>query len=266
MLVLWFLDAWLLPMEGGWFMAGWRSVPWFSLAGGGILCGIWFSWRSLGDAAIAVWRCLLKADLPAARREVSMIVGRDTASLDEAGLARATVETVAENSVDGGLAPVFFALLGGPVLLTLYKAASTLDSMVGYRNEAYQDLGMVSARLDDALNYIPARLALAVVPLAAVMAAQRPLESLRIGLRDHARHPSPNSGWGESLFAGALDVQLGGPATYGGVPSAKPLLGEPHRPMAAGRIPEAIRLLQAMAALSALAAAALAALAWTRLG
>lgn len=258
------LDAWLLPLSNLQFTSGWRSIPFFSIAGGGILCGIWFSWRSLGNEAAKVWHCLRKNDLPAARKAVSMIVGRDTEPLDVSGIARATIETVAENSVDGGLAPVFFALLGGPVLLTFYKAASTLDSMVGYRNEKYRDFGMVSARLDDVLNFVPARIALIIVPSASLLCALNPLKSLLIGWRDHARHSSPNSGWAESLFAGALRVQLGGPASYSGVPSPKPLLGEPERQITPERIPEAIRLLQSMNVISAMLTA-IAAFIWHHL-
>ncbi|MBU4200091.1 MAG: adenosylcobinamide-phosphate synthase CbiB [Verrucomicrobia bacterium] len=236
-------DTWFLPPGLFWFSGGWRSIPWFSVMGGGVLCGIWFSWRSLGDEAIKIYR-LLEADrLAEARRALSMIVGRDTQHLEERDIVRAVVETVGENSVDGGIAPVFYALLGGPVLATLFKAASTLDSMVGYRNEKYRDLGMVSARLDDALNYIPARLSILLIPLGAFLAGLSPPAAFRIGLRDHALHPSPNSAWGESCFAGALGVQLGGPVVYGGTPSEKPRLGDPLHPLSRRDILRARRLL-----------------------
>ncbi len=222
-------DFWCMLPGVTWFAEGWSSIPWFSLVGGGIICGTWFSWRSLGDEAVNIYRLLAAGRLEEARRALSLIVGRDTRNLTEGEIVRAVVETVGENTVDGGIAPVFFALLAGPTGVAFFKAASTLDSMVGYRNEQYLDLGMVSARLDDILNYIPARLALLLIPLAAALAGLHPLAAFRIGLRDHVRHPSPNSAWGESCFAGALGVQLGGPASYGGKPSVKPLLGDPFR-------------------------------------
>lgn len=245
-------DSWFLPPGLFWFSGGWRSIPWFSVIGGGVLCGIWFSWRSLGDEAVKIYRLLEAGRLEEARRALSMIVGRDTQHLEERDIVRAVVETLGENSVDGGIAPVFYALLGGPVLATFFKAASTLDSMVGYRNEKYRDLGMVSARLDDALNYIPARLSILLIPLGALLAGLRPLAAFRIGLRDHALHPSPNSAWGESCFAGALGVQLGGPAVYGGIPSEKPRLGDPLHPLSHRDILKARRLLFCAAGIMAL--------------
>ncbi len=243
MLILALIDAGHIAVGLSWFGGGWSSVPWFSILGGGFLCGIWFSWRSLGDEALIIFRLLEANRLEEARRALAMIVGRDTRHLEEREIARAAVETVAENTVDGGVAPVFYALLGGPVLVTFFKAASTLDSMVGYHNARYCDLGKVSARLDDALNYIPARLSVLLIPLAAIFAGLHPLAAFRIGLRDHARHPSPNAAWGESCFAGALGVQLGGSVTYGGIPSAKPVLGDPVRILVRGDILRARRLL-----------------------
>jgi adenosylcobinamide-phosphate synthase len=256
LLALALLDALLLPAGTALYGGGPATWPWASLLGGGLLCGVWFSFRSLGEEAAAIHRLLDEGRLAEARTALGYIVGRDTASLDEPAVARAVVETVAENSVDGGLAPVLWALLGGPVLCTAYKAASTLDSMVGYRNETYRDLGAASARLDDALAWLPARLALVAVPLAAApggtAAAAR---SLRIGRRDGRKHPSPNAAIGESLFAGALGVQLGGPATYDGLPSEKPRLGDPDRPLARGIIGEAAALLRRLWAVALLAAA-----------
>ncbi len=217
--------------------------PWVSMLGGGVVCGVWFSWRSLADEAAAVQEHLDHDRLPEARRALAGIVGRDTDALDEAEVARAAVETVAENSVDGGVSPTLFALLGGPVLVTLFKAASTLDSMVGYRDEHYRDLGAVSARIDDALNYVPARLTLLLVPLAARFCGGSSLGAFRIGRRDGRKHPSPNAAIGESCFAGALGVQLGGPSTYRGVRSEKPRLGDPGRSLSSNDIRRANRLL-----------------------
>ncbi len=252
------VDAWRLPPGEPRFFSGWDAIPWFSLIAGGTLCGIWFSWRSLGDEAANIYRLLDTGCLEEARRALSLIVGRDTRDLAEPEIVRAVVETVGENSVDGGLAPVFYAALGGPALLTFFKAASTLDSMVGYRNEKYRELGRVSAWLDDALNYLPARLAWLVIPPAALLAGLRPRAAFRVAWRDHARHPSPNSAWGESGFAGALGVQLGGPASYGGVPTVKPLLGDPLRALARRDILRARRLLFCMAGVVALSLLALA--------
>ena len=245
-----------------WFSDGFGTIPWFSIVGGGIVCGIWFSWRSLGAEARKIRRLLQTGLIADARRELSMIVGRDTGHLDEKEIVRAVVETVAENAVDGGISPVFYALLGGPVGVSLFKAASTLDSMVGYRNEKYRDLGMVSARLDDVLNFAPARLALVLIPAGALLAGLNPLRSLRIGIRDHAQHPSPNSGYGESLFAGAMGLQLGGQASYGGVPSRKPLLGDRLRESSSRDIARAGRLLYSTGAIVAVLVAAGVAAIW----
>jgi adenosylcobinamide-phosphate synthase len=170
----------------------------------------------------------LKAgNIEEARGKVSLLVGRDTDILDEAGIVRATVESVAENTVDGVTAPLFFAFLAGPVGAILYKAVNTLDSTFGYKNERYREFGWASARLDDVANYIPARLTAMIIPVAAVILQLSPLNSLRILLRDGKKHPSPNSGLTEAAVAGALKVQLGGLNYYFGQPSMRPTLGDP---------------------------------------
>jgi adenosylcobinamide-phosphate synthase len=165
-------------------------------------------------------------DMPEAARRVGMICGRDTDRLDEAGIVRATVESVAENMVDGVTAPLFFAALGGPVLMLVYKAVSTLDSTFGYKNEQYAQFGWASARLDDAFNFVPARCTALLVPVAALILGLRPVSSVRIFLRDRLKHPSPNSGHTEAAFAGAIGIRLGGLGYYGGTPSLKPTLGD----------------------------------------
>lgn len=180
--------------------------------------------RHSGD----VYRALNADDLPEARRRVSMIVGRDTDQLDEAGVVRATVESVAENIVDGVTAPMLFAILGGPVAALLYKAVNTLDSTFGYRNERYLRFGWASAKLDDVVNYFPARLTAPLVCIAAAVLGQSAADALRVLRRDGRKHPSPNSGLTEAAVAGALGVQLGGLSYYGGMPSEKPTLGDPH--------------------------------------
>ncbi|AKU25610.1 cobalamin biosynthesis protein CobD [Geobacillus stearothermophilus] len=197
--------------------------------------------KSLAEAAEDVRRPLEAGDLPAARRALSMIVGRDTERLDEAGITRACVETVAENTSDGITAPLFYAALGGAPLALLYRAVNTCDSMIGYKNEKYREFGWAAARLDDALNYIPARLTALVMVL--VFGGRRFRLALSILFRDARRHPSPNSGWLEAAMAGLLGVQLGGTNTYGGVVSRRPTLGDPAAPLRAAHIRQAVRIM-----------------------
>jgi adenosylcobinamide-phosphate synthase len=203
--------------------------------------------RSLGDETL---RAALAPDLATARRELALIVGRDTANLDTPEISRACVETVAENCNDAVVAPLFWLALGGPVALWGFKAASTLDSMVGYRDERYHDLGWASARLDDLLSFIPARLTWLLIALAALVWGERAGAALRIGWRDGRKHPSPNAAWPEAAMAAALGVQLGGPAAYGGVPSSKPLLGDPGVAAAPTTVRRAVRLMQTVAVIA----------------
>ncbi|MGO9569338.1 MAG: adenosylcobinamide-phosphate synthase CbiB, partial [Desulfomonilaceae bacterium] len=151
---------------------------------------------------------LNSGSLPEARQRVGMICGRDTESLDESGIARATVESVAENMVDGVVAPLFFAAIGGAVGIMAYKAVNTLDSTFGYKNDRYLEFGWASAKLDDIANFIPARLTALLVPAAAMFLLHSPGRSLRIFLRDRLKHPSPNAGQAEAAVAGALGIQL----------------------------------------------------------
>ena len=188
-----------------------------------------FAARDLARHSLNVYRGLKAGNLEEAREKVSLLVGRDTDILDEAGIVRATVESVAENTVDGVTAPLFFAFLAGPAGAMLYKAVNTLDSTFGYKNERYREFGWASARLDDLTNYIPARLTAMIIPVAAVTLKLSPLDSLRILLRDGNKHPSPNSGLTEAAVAGALNVQLGGVNYYFGQPSLRPTLGDPVR-------------------------------------
>jgi len=181
--------------------------------------------RNLAEEGRAVSDALRRS-LPAGRRRVARLVGRDTDSLDEAGVARACVETLAENTVDAVIAPLFWGLVVGGAGAWLHKAASTLDSMVGYRNERYGRFGSAGARLDDVLAWLPARVAVPTIALAA--RAMKVLDSraaLAVGLRDRLRHASPNSAHGEAAFAGALHVQLGGEASYGGDVRERPVIG-----------------------------------------
>ena len=180
--------------------------------------------RSLDAEASRVMAHLQRNDITAAREQLATIVGRDTDMLTEPEIVRAVIETVSENLSDGVVAPLFWLALGGPVAMAAYKAINTLDSMVGYRNARYRDFGYVSARMDDLANWIPAR----VTALLIVLLAPR---AWRIVLRDGTSQPSPNSGYPEAAFAGALQVQLGGLSTYRGVASAKATLGDPLRPL-----------------------------------
>ena len=164
------------------------------------------------------------------RSQVARIVGRDTASLSHEEIIAATVETVAENTTDGVISPMLYLLLGGPVLAMGFKAASTLDSMVGYLDEKYRDIGWSSARLDDVLNYIPARLTALLMVCAAFVTGLDGKNAFRIVKRDHANHKSPNCAWSESAAAGALHIQLGGTHDYFGKPVEKPTIGDADRP------------------------------------
>lgn len=197
--------------------------------------------KSLEFAARDVSGKLEISDLDSARKSVAKIVGRDTKNMSEEEVIRATVETVAENTVDGIISPLFFAMLGGAPLAMTFKAVSTLDSMVGYQNEKYKNFGWASARLDDLANWIPARVCYLLIPGAAWMTKGNMADSYRIAWRDGFKHPSPNSGIAEAAFAGALGVQLGGINFREGQPVEYPRLGDPGI-LRRGDIGRAIRL------------------------
>jgi len=205
--------------------------------------------KGLADAGRAIAVPLAKGDLPAARQALGMIVGRDTQSLDEAEITRGAVETVAENTVDGITAPLFFALIGGAPLALAYKAVNTLDSMVGYRNARYNDFGYASAKLDDVANWLPARLTAFCLWLAGLLLSSagglrlRWRGALKGTWRDAPRHPSPNAGWPEAMVARLLGVQLGGTNYYEGVVSCRATLGKPLEPLRVGHIDATIRLM-----------------------
>ncbi len=154
-----------------------------------------------------------------------LMVSRDTGELDAASVSRGAIESVAENLVDGAIAPLFFAGLFGPVGIVVFKAVSTMDSMIGKRDERYRQFGTCAARLDDLLNYVPARLGYVLIVLAAPLVRLNGGSALRIGWRDRRKHDSPNSAWSEAAFAGALEVTLGGVDQYAGQPRPHPLLG-----------------------------------------
>ncbi len=186
--------------------------------------------RTLEKAASEVGDALEKEGLEGGRLKVSMIVGREVKYLDETGVVRATVETVAENFVDGFLSPLFFALIGGVPMAVAYKMVNTLDSMVGYKNEKYILFGCVSARIDDVANYIPARLSVLFISVAAAFISwQRGKRAWWSAWNEGQNHKSPNAGFPESAFAGALAVKLGGPNYYHGELVEKPYLGSGFR-------------------------------------
>lgn len=182
--------------------------------------------RSLYIEPLKVARSISAGNLDRARHELSYLVGRDTSNLDEKEITRALVETVAENTSDGVIAPLFYLAIGGPPLAMAYKAINTLDSMVGYKNGRYLYFGRASARLDDVVNYIPARLAALLLILAALILRKDWKRALKITLRDRKNHQSPNSGHPEAAVAGALGRRLGGLSYYGGVASNKPFIGD----------------------------------------
>ena len=187
-----------------------------------------------------------------ARKAVGRIVGRDTQALDEAGVIRACVETVAENFSDGVMAPLFYMMIGGAPLALTYKSINTMDSMVGYKNETYIDFGRSPAKLDDAAGFIPARSGALLWIAAAVMTGQDFRAAWRIWRRDHRNHASPNSAQTESACAGALGVQLAGPAWYFGEFYDKPTIGDPIRPIEAEDIPRTCRMLYSASLLAVL--------------
>ena len=182
------------------------------------------------ETQVAV-QSLAQHDLPRARYWISRVVGRDTANLDEAGVLRAAIETVAENLCDAVVAPLFYLALAGPAGMAAYKAINTLDSMVGYRNERYRHFGWCSARIDDVANWIPARLSACLIGIVALLPGFSAKQAVRATLRDASLQPSPNSGWPEAAAAGALGVQLGGVNYYRGVASVKEFLGDAHQPL-----------------------------------
>ncbi|MGL5386709.1 MAG: adenosylcobinamide-phosphate synthase CbiB [Serratia sp. (in: enterobacteria)] len=214
---------------------GWLAEVWLIYT---LLAG-----RCLEQAAMEVYHALQSADLAQSRHKLSWIVGRDTSQLEEPQITRAVVETVAENSVDGVIAPLFFLLLGGAPLAMAYKAVNTLDSMVGYKTPKYRAIGYVSARMDDFANGLPARLSWLLLSCAAWLNGLDYRLALRIGWRDRYQHTSPNCAWPEATVAGALGVRLGGPNDYFGQRVEKPWIGEANREITLADIPHSTRLM-----------------------
>ncbi len=242
---------------GGSFAAAWLALKlaWSLAWPLGMALASIMSFQCL--AAGQLWRearnvslILESGDLPLARQRLAMIVGRDTAGLDAEGIRRAVIETVAENLNDGLLAPLFYLTLGGPALGVAYKAVNTLDSMVGYRDERYAELGWAAARLDDLAGWLPARLTALLVTAVAPLLGLDPAQTWRAVFLYHGAHKSPNSGWPEAAFAGALGVRLGGPNTYSGVLVEKPWINPQGRAATADDLRSSLDLLIACTTLA----------------
>ena len=227
-----------------------KLSPWLGLAVQMFWCGQALAAKGLAQESTNVYRALIKPDLPAARKAVSRIVGRDTQNLTLEGVTKAAVETVAENASDGVIAPLLYMLLGGAPLALTYKAINTMDSMLGYKNEKYLYFGRAAAKLDDAANYLPSRLAGLLWCAAAALTGNSPKGAWRIWRRDRRNHASPNSAQTESACAGALGVQLAGPAYYFGEYYAKPTIGDPLRPIEPEDIRRANRMMYAESVLA----------------
>ncbi|MFD2923730.1 adenosylcobinamide-phosphate synthase CbiB [Halobacillus naozhouensis] len=207
----------------------------------GVVIESFFIWttialKGLKEASMNVYIPLMESDYTRARHHLSMIVGRDTDYLGESELARGAIETVAENTSDGITAPLFFAFLGGGPLAMLYRAVNTCDSMVGYRHERFYFFGWASARLDDVLNWVPARLTSILLLILEKTRFQTKKEAFTLLFRHSKRHPSPNSGWGEAVFSILMGIQLGGENRYFGEISMRPTIGIPYEKMGAEHI------------------------------
>lgn len=220
-----------------------RLHPLLGLAVQTIWCWQALAVRGLAVESRRVYGCLAAEDLPGARKAVARIVGRDTQNLTEEGVTKATIETVAENFSDGVVAPLVYMLIGGAPLALCYKAINTMDSMVGYKNQRYLHFGRAAARLDDAANFLPSRLAALFWILAAALTGQDGKNAWRIWRRDRRNHASPNSAQTESACAGALGVQLAGPAYYFGEYYDKPTIGDARRAVEPQDILRANRML-----------------------
>ena len=221
----------------------WIVHPWAYFVLSAFLCWQCFAARCLMAESKKVVTALQREGLDAGRRQIAMLVGRDTQNLTETQVIKAAVETVAENTSDGVIAPLCWMIVGGAVGGLFYKAVNTMDSMVGYKNEKYLNFGRWAAKLDDAVNFVPARLsAFAMIGAAFLLKLDGP-NAWRIWRRDRRNHASPNSAQCESVCAGALGVQLGGNASYFGVVHKKPTIGDPRRPIERADVHRACNLM-----------------------
>ena len=221
----------------------WRVHPWAYFAVSAFLCWQCFAARCLMTEAKKVVTCLETQGLAAGRRQVAMLVGRDTENLSEEQVIKAAVETVAENTSDGVVAPLLWMVLLGAAGGLFYKAINTMDSMVGYKNEKYLNFGRAAAKLDDGANYVPARLSALAMIGAAFLLKLDGKGAWRVWRRDRRNHASPNSAQTESACAGALGVRLGGDASYFGQLYKKPTIGDPRRPIERADVHRACNLM-----------------------
>ena len=224
----------------------WIISPAAYLIFAGLLCWQLLAAKSLKDCSMDVYTPLKENDVESARKAVSMIVGRDTQGLDSVGIAKAAVETVAENTSDGVAAPLLYIAIGGPILGCLYKAVNTMDSMIGYKNDKYMEFGRFAARLDDVFNFLPSRICALVMIAVTGLCGFDGKNAMRIWRRDRRNHASPNSGQTESVMAGALNIRLAGDACYFGKVHKKPYIGDDNRMIEPEDIPRANRLLYAV--------------------
>lgn len=215
----------------------------FYAAMGAVILYFTITPRALCRDGMEIYHLLKAGDIVAARKRLSWIVGRDTENLDESDIARGTVETIAENTTDGIISPLFWFLLFGPVGAMVYRAGNTMDSMLGYKNDRYLYFGRFAARLDDVLNYIPARITFLLFVASAAILKLDWKNAKKIGLRDAPKHPSPNGGYAEATVAGAMHVRLGGYNYYEGKPEFREYMGDPDTPLKADHIKHAIYMM-----------------------
>lgn len=245
-------------------------LVWLGIQGGILLYGalatviLYFTMtpRALARDGLEIYHLLKDEDLVTARKRLSWIVGRDTENLDEGDIARGTIETIAENTTDGIISPLFYFLLFGPVGAMVYRAGNTMDSMLGYKNDRYLFFGRFAARLDDVLNYIPARITFLLFVAAAYLLQLDWKNAKTIGLRDAPKHPSPNGGYAEATVAGALHVRLGGYNYYEGKPEFREYMGDPDEPLQREHIKTSIMMMYGATVLFILVESALIFLVW----
>ena len=249
--VLWVLVAGISTAVPALVLWGCRRVsPWLRLVVESVMCWQILATKSLRVESMKVCHALETGDLQASRQAVSMIVGRDVSRLDEAGVARAAVETVAENTSDGVVAPLVFLAIGGAPLGFFYKAVNTMDSMLGYVEPPYRNIGLVPAKMDDVMNFLPARLSALLMLAAGALLGMDVKRGWRVFRRDRFSHASPNSAQTESVCAGLLGLRLAGDAWYHGVLHKKPYIGDSVREIERQDIPRACKLLYGTAFLA----------------
>ena len=251
--VLWCITAGLATAvpAGTLFLCGLVS-PWLRLAVESIMCWQILAARALEKESMLVYKALESGDIIASRKAVSMIVGRDTAALDDAAVTRAAVETVAENTSDGVVAPLLFLAIGGAPLGFFYKAVNTMDSMLGYTEPPFKNIGLIPAKADDVVNFLPARLSALLMLVAGALLGMDVKNGWRIYRRDRRNHASPNSAQTEAMCAGLLGLRLAGDAWYHGVLHRKPFIGDPVREIRHDDIPRTCRLMYLTALLALL--------------